>query len=381
MVDVNRWKEPAVVVGLAVLVLLLFVWLFPRQRADSGLGQMTDESQQFDEALRLARQKLESGDFLNSYDLILVASRLRPSDPQLLDLVLSFIKKSSSSKNEEVALLADDLISRGESLIYFQPPKDVEAARRRFTEVARLHALPISPVEQAGSPFSEVLGLLAVAEKSAIPVSVRNRAAEQARSELGALLLGQAVAGDGGARKIDEAEAERIQKRIDAAEQACIGVVFVKTKERAGTWLSNTTKLLEESKAANADETPGIISKFSKSIHTGFDLVQELTPYGKSDVPEAADLGKSVEERVTLLQRTKEWLYNQQVLRLIRDIEARKDMTVQDKIRHLAEVGEEYLSPYVLRRHNELWEKVFEELTDEDEKVWAVRLRILKVKE
>ena len=88
-----------------------------------------------------------------------------------------------------------------------------------------------------------------------------------------------------------------------------------------------------------------------------------------------------VDEKVTLLQRTKTWLYNQQVLHLIRDIEPRKNIGTKEKIQHLAKVDEEQLCSYILRRYSELWGKIFEELKNEDEKVWAVRLRILQANE
>ena len=80
-----------------------------------------------------------------------------------------------------------------------------------------------------------------------------------------------------------------------------------------------------------------------------------------------------------MLQRNRISLYNQQILRLVREIETKSDWTLEEKIKPLAEVNEEMLSPYVLRRHNELWDKTFEELKDEDKKAWAVRLRILRL--
>ena len=102
-------------------------------------------------------------------------------------------------------------------------------------------------------------------------------------------------------------------------------------------------------------------------------------PFSKSGVEGASELSAALDKELKLLQRQKNWLYNQQTLRLVREIESKKDWSAEDKIRPLAQVSEELLSPYVLRRHNELWEKVFESLPDEDKKVWAVKLRILRI--
>lgn len=410
----NRLKDPVVVVGVAVFVLLFATWLFPRRQADSHLadvtalldktnarlghledqlaklptgdpsssanrlGLMTDESQQFSDAIRLAKEQLETGAFSNAYDLLLVVSRLRPSDPELFELLLTFIETTRDSTSDQAAFLADDLISRGESLIHFQLPKDVASARQRFTQVSQRNA---TQIEKAESPFSEVLNLLTVAENPGISVPIRTRAADQARSSLGDVLLSRAISDTKDSNKDDSSQIEMMQKRIDSAEQACIADLFLKTKERANDWLTSTQMLLRDSESANADDTPATVSRLRTSTRTGFDLAQELTPYAKSGVSGATDLATQVDEKVTLLQRTKTWLYNQQVLHLIRDIEPRKDLSTKEKIQYLAEVDEEHLSPYILRLHSKLWEKTFEELKSDDEKLWALRLRILRVKE
>lgn len=214
-----------------------------------------------------------------------------------------------------------------------------------------------------------------------LAVAIRSRAADQARSELTELLLNGTLSGDEKSSSADRSESEGIRQRIDGAEEACVGELFRQAKPAADRWISSSEKLLKESNAVDADGTPALVTRLSDSISAGFDLVQELAPYGKSRVAGAGDFAKQVEKRVTLLQRTKSWLYNQQVLRLIRDIETRKDLSIEDKIGYLAEVNEEQLSAYILQRHSELWEKLFEELPDEDKKAWAVKLRILHVKE
>ena len=91
--DPNRLKEPTVIVGVAVLVLLVATWIFPSRQADphladikeslekanvrlgqlehqlakihtgdpsssaNNLGRMADESQQFEDAIALAEKR------------------------------------------------------------------------------------------------------------------------------------------------------------------------------------------------------------------------------------------------------------------------------------------------------------------------------------
>jgi hypothetical protein len=74
-------------------------------------------------------------------------------------------------------------------------------------------------------------------------------------------------------------------------------------------------------------------------------------------------------------------MYNQQSLRVIRYVESQKDWEPAKKLGQLVEINEARLSPYVFRRFNVLWDKVFETMGSEDEKVQAVKHRILRTKE
>ena len=63
-----------------------------------------DNQEEFEEALDLAKTRLEEAAFLDAYDLILVSSRLAPSDPRLLDLVLTFIEQAHRSEDDEALI-------------------------------------------------------------------------------------------------------------------------------------------------------------------------------------------------------------------------------------------------------------------------------------
>lgn len=415
--DAKRFKEPAFAVSAAALALIVASWVFPSERpcrnaeeltqalaeansrlatiesqlsktatgdskpavssAADAVSSAADEEEQFRDALRLAEERLASGQVQQAYDLVLVASRLRPSSPELFDLLIKFIEKCRDAEDEDTRMLADDLVGRGESLIHFQRPDDVPAARARFMAVSQ--ALAPQKQQEERSPFAQVLEYVEIAENAVLAAHVRTRAADQARSMLAEVLLAAAIQSDGEHFPLGESDA--IGKRIDAAEHACIGELFRDVKTSAEHWLGDSKKLLHETKSVNADGTPAVVGRLSASIVGGSDLLHELTPYAKSGVADASDALKHVEKQITALHRAKLWLYNQQVLRLIRDVESRKDLSLDEKIGYLAEVDEEMLSPYILRRHNELWEKLFEKLPDEDKKAAAVRLSILHVKE
>jgi hypothetical protein len=118
-----------------------------------------------------------------------------------------------------------------------------------------------------------------------------------------------------------------------------------------------------------------------KLLREGLECSQELLPYSKSDVQGATAISDILLKQLKILERQKDWLYNKQILLMIREIESNTELDSEKKVEKLAEVNEETLEPYVLRRHNELWDKVFESLSDEDQKVSALRRRILRAKE
>jgi hypothetical protein len=183
---------------------------------------------------------------------------------------------------------------------------------------------------------------------------------------------------------VEQVEIDKLHKldvQIDKAEKQCVKELYLQSKSRIDQWLTATSAVTKEIESVPSAKVPGLSKNITALLNQGFEHLQELMPYSKSGVEGASDFYNVAEKQVKLLQRRKNWLYNQQTLRLVREVESNKDWTPEDKIRRLAEVSEELLSPYVLRRHNELLDKVFESLPDEDAKVRAVRLRILRVNE
>jgi hypothetical protein len=379
----NQLKEPTLAVGAAnfavgainiiLVVFLLFSWRsLERARTASFL-----EAQDFEEAMSLARRNIDKAAYQDAYDLILVASRLKPSDPGLFGLVLTFAEKAQASDEEDAALLAEDLLSRGDSLIHYQAPSRVADARRRLLGV-RERASKVPDVKE--DPCAEALDLLRVAENKKLPVHTRSKAAEQSRSTLDNHVLMLALSERAAVPSSDSNDRiEKIRQRIDAAEQDCIVEMFLKTRDRVNGWLEKAKVTVNAADVQNPKGAPGPASVVTQNLDEGANFSQELSPYLKSEVSGAAELAEQVDRQVASLQQAKAWLYNHHALEVIRGVEAQKGLNPTQKIENLASIDELRLAPYVLRRHNEEWEKVFEPL-DMDRKVWAMKTRLLGTK-
>jgi len=330
-----------------------------------------------EDALTNAADLLNDGDFAGSFDMLLVASRLAPSDPSTFDLVARFVDKAASSESEEAQALAEDLLGRGDSLIYFQRPQNVAAARKRLTELRRKFLASESEFEPP-QPLDSVTQFLSVAQDKTNPTAVRTRAAEQARSLLDDLQLQLAMGEQPENEQLPQATLAEMYEKIDTIEQQCVESLFAEMQPRVDKWQTNAAQVISEADSASNKEAPEIGQKLGRMADKGYDLLQEMMPYSKSGIESAVETSAAAEDAVQELQRQKTWLYNKQSLARIREIESAEEPTPEQKIGYLAEIHEEKLSPYVLRRHNEVWEEVFEELPDEDEKVKAVRMRILR---
>jgi hypothetical protein len=380
--DWKRFQEPSFIAAALACVLVIATNVLrptpPLQSSTVGAVDPSTQSTEFEEALATAKSLLSKSDFAPAFDMVMVASRLGPSDPRLFDLVIQFIETAKPSINDDVVAMAEDLLDRGDSLVHFQSPNQVESSRKRLTDLRQAYfKSPNTPTPH--TPFDSIRRLLAIAVNPDVPLSVRSRAAEQARSALDDARLDQVLSHPDEPTKIQSGELDELSDLIDNAEKQCIGNLFLQSKPKIDNWLSATQGLMKEIDRTPPGKVPDLSKRITEFVNQGFDCLQEVTPYSKSGVNGASSISDAVEKQIRLLQRQKNWLYNQQVLILVREIESKKDVPSEEKIRSLAEVSEEILSPYVLRRHNELWDKIFESLPDEEAKVKAVRLRILRL--
>jgi len=331
-----------------------------------------------DVALGSAEEMLQSGDYSGAFDMLMVASRLAPSDPSLFDLVVRFVEQASSSESEDALAMSEDLLDRADSLIYFQAPQNVQAARIRLKDLQQKF-LASEPTFEPPQPLDAVMQFVSVAQDATNPTSVRTRAAEQARSLLGDLQLQIAIGEQAETEQLSQAAVAELLQDIDTSEQQCIEILFAELSPRLNVWQSAARQLLEKAGDASLATAPELMQSLSKTAGTGFELLQELMPYSKSGIKNAIEMSNESEAIIRELRRQENWLYNKQSLARIREAETAKERTPKEKLGALALIQEEKLTDYVLRRLNEVWGKIFEELPNEDEKVNAVRMRILGV--
>lgn len=341
----------------------------------SGTPKTATETEEFDEALDLCDSYQKSGDYDSAYDMLMVASRIAPSDPRLFDHAMAFIEAAMESDDERNLILAEDILSRGDSLVHFQNPENVQSARKRLTEI-RVSFAKDETLPQQVAPFDSLKALLKVAENTSVPVSVRTQATEELRNGVKSALLEEAVISDGkDSDNSNKSELQEIQSKLEAAEKECIQILFVTIKSKSSNWIEKSKSLLSK-KDISSEQVPDYVKEIDDMLKSGYSLLSEIQPYAGADVTGAAKDEFVLGAQIRMLERQKTWIYNQQVLRLIREIES-KDWMPEDKISHLAEIREERLAPYVLRRHNVVWDNVFEKLPDDNAKILAVKLRVL----
>lgn len=87
----------------------------------------------FEKLLSEGQDLTKKGEFADAYDMILVASRLMPSDHRLIYAVDTFVNEAIKSNSDEAKLLAEDLLGRCETLVHFQSRENVKDTRRRLT--------------------------------------------------------------------------------------------------------------------------------------------------------------------------------------------------------------------------------------------------------
>ncbi|MCR9291873.1 MAG: hypothetical protein NXI32_04080 [bacterium] len=300
-----------------------------------------------EDALIGVKDLLGNDDFAGSFDMLLVASRLAPSDPRLLDLVAEFVEQASASESEDAIALAEDLLDRGDSLVYFQRPQNVGATRNRLSELQNKFLESETAFEPA-RPLDSVMQFISVGTDDTKGTAIRTRAADQARSLLDDIQLQIAVGEQLETEELNQAVLKNIYEQIDSIEQQCIESLFGVLKPRINEWKSRAMTLVNETDTATIEQAPELGQRLKAMADSGYDLLQELLPYTKSAIAAATDELKAVEKLVEELQKRKNWLYNKSSLERIRKIESASKESPQEKIRWLAEINEEQLSPYIL---------------------------------
>ncbi len=327
---------------------------------------------EFGEALSKAADHLKKGEFDEAHDFLLVASRISATDRRLFDAVTDFIGKAKESRDDEIVALAEDLLDRGDSLVHFQSPRDVESARKRLAEMRA--SFPAPPKKPEPEPRSEpIRRLIELANDNKRPIELRIKATERAKNALDDAWIDSSPKEMGDDLTPDKIEDFR--KKAEEAEKGCIVKLLESSQGGTAKWLDETGKLIDEKRNAS-QKTSTLLGDIDKAITRGIDLLQEVTPYAKSGVKGAQEVSSKLEQRIGSLQRWKTWLYNREALEKIRAADT-KDIAAETGLLSMAMIDESLLAPYVTERYAEVWKKLFDSLS-EDRKVEMTKRRVLR---
>jgi hypothetical protein len=333
-------------------------------------------------ALGKIDDSLKSKDFQSAYDMLMVALRIAPSEPKILASIESFVNAANGTDSDEAQSLAEDLVGRSDALVAFQSPRTVADARKRvnalqekaFPSSKQTDKVDFLDASSSTGTYSDVEQLIKIAENSELKVSHRTRAVQQARLLLEEIEFNSVVQGNSSLLISPEVLA-KYQSRLEQAEDKCLVVLFQDKKTEVDAWIALADKSGKQLEGGASTTYKDNIEATDKVIADGLDLMQQLTPFVKTNVEGAISLINQVSGKADRLQRMKNWLYNKRALAIITNAEASNGLPFR-KLSDLAELKEESLSNYVIRRLNEVWDKNFQELTD-GLKVEAVKLRIL----
>ena len=138
-------------------------------------------------------------------------------------------------------------------------------------------------------------------------------------------------------------------------------------------------KVLESAQSPEPQDVPNVTERLSQEVQVGIRHQSALAPFVDSNIPGARETHLKVYEKIDLLDLTKNWLYNQQAMRLIVDVKTQsREMPTMDKLESLADIREERLLPYIAKQFNEAWESAFNDCKTDEDKIKALKLRVLR---
>jgi hypothetical protein len=292
--------------------------------------------------------------------------------------VATFIEKASQSETLDHQLLAEDMLARMEALIAYQPLPSVRQARQRYQELVDLVATPpASDPPENDDPVAVIETLSDLAAETDLPLNVRLRAIADARQAISEQRFAWAAGTDAEAPEEAKKRLIDLEAQLEKAEHACAELEFAPLKRKADEWIAATNRMLNEIRAwKGGKQDSKTLLGLEGRLEEGRRLRVEVAAY--SDLDSANQMLAKLQQVLNSGERATNWADNMRALVKIREIERDDKLTAEQKIKRLAVIPEEELCPEVLQRHNALWSKVYEELETEDQKVAAIRMRILR---
>lgn len=365
-------------IACGVVILLVGIGVVSLLQLCGGTDQVASNDPTA-EALAAVKSYLDASEFYNAYDALLVAMRLAPGDKQVFDASLEFVRKAVAIKdsNEEAILLAQDIHQRAANLLPFLALKQIKEARAAHTKAGdELYSSKKGTNPE--SPFAEAERLLTAARKASFPASARARLLHEVEAELNsqARRVASTTMKPEDENKFWE-EWKKLKGRYEEAQKAVLAALYEHDLQpRVQAWVTKVKEFNEQRAEPGLDEINQVNNEIYILVTEGQRLSRDLTPYVEGGVEAAIKDNQGCDEHFNRLARLREWNYNRWALDRVDKVE-KSGGSALDKLKSLAVIDETRLSPYVLQRFTTVWNKFFNELS-EDDKVEATKLRILR---
>jgi hypothetical protein len=349
----------------------------PNSRDDDSAPPPDSLRSEATKAIERSRVSLDEHDWPAAYDMLLAAMRRDPSLPEVFQMALDFLDGTTSSDDERVGELAHDVLIRLDALIPFQPVDQIAAARQSYNEVAQeLENQGATPAPPIG-PIDAIQNSIARAANPKLPLDVRSLLLQRSRSELENLALDVTEASE----PIPDDfwnKWQAAKSKLDETEGQTLGSLYAELHARVSGWHQTALEMQRKSTETNAEQVEAAGKNVLQVLQTGYRLRRESLPFVEGAVVQAIDDQKALDDRIEFLERTREWLYNQQTLNFLGWLNevSQKELTPLAKLQKLANYDERRLSPYILQKYQDEWNKWFEEC-DDAMKVEAAKARVV----
>jgi hypothetical protein len=226
--------------------------------------------------------------------------------------------------------------------------------------------------------FAEVEKSITRMNDAAVPLDVRSRVLEHARNELNDLAERATL------KELDPLPTDfwkrflTVQSVLEKAETAVLEALFLTRKKAVEEWIAGPCKkALVAARSPEPKNVPDVNGMLSQEVQAGIRHQSALVPFVDSTIPGARELHLKVQDTIDRLDRTKDWLYNQQAIRRIEHAKLSK-MSPMDKLKYLVVIREERLLPYIAKQFNDAWEFAFNDCKSDGDKMEALKLRVIR---
>ena len=346
-----------------------------RNSARSGIQEGDAEP-----ALAMFDQSLRAQDWLHTYDALLAAMRIAPSDQRVFDASLHFIRTAASANHDDALGLAQDVYQRGANLLPFLPPAKLKNARDAYEKIGD-ELFPSTKTSGKEDPLSDARELLKSAAGSDVPASARTHMLQEAEAELGNQARRIVALPPSKDKDTTWSNWNEVKQRLDNAQKELLALVYQQDcKPRIAAWRTKEAALMQEALKAKVEDMQRVNDQIVALIVEGQRVSRDFTPFAEAGVEAAVldsrDEALNLDTPLTALAQLREWNYNRWALDWIGKVEGSSG-TELDRLRSLSKIDDTRLAPFTAQRFAECWKKLFDKCSQPD-MVEATKFRILR---